>query len=159
MSWEPKDEKVVRLPVGRTLTEKSRFNPDCKHRAVEVQNWGRDRHVSCKTCGVRLDPVAILADYAKDERRLRSFDADEAQLRQEIEGLEKEKRKLRGQVRRLEESHKAFALLKSLRAFAKHVPEKRVRQSIEDVERRLREQLRGEFEHGPLFDSEEPVRG
>ena len=155
---EKSSADVVRLPIRRTLepakpSERSKVGhfSVCQHRRVEVQGRGkRERFVECATCGERLDPIAVLYDFARNERSFVSgseaFRAERDRLEAEVEGLKKAQKRAKGKLRRLEEKHRVFALLKKLRAAARDIPKKANRWPIESIEREIGRLLRGELE-------------
>ena len=67
-----RERKVISIEEaqGGTVTTNYEVKPrvwGCKHRQLTLDE---DEHaVYCKQCGIRLDPYAILAEYAAGERR------------------------------------------------------------------------------------------
>jgi len=85
-----------------TIRERIPKRDECLHQAVEVDP--RNRVVVCCNCDALVDPIVVLVEIAKRERRCwyQSKQAKDArnQLREEIDQLKKEKRNLDRQVQR-----------------------------------------------------------
>lgn len=96
-------EKVVQLrPDLPPLDAVERSAaPDCKHRQVIVDE---QRHlVSCRTCGLDLDPLFVLLQYAKEERRFHYASEwrrrEQAELNTSIDKLKAEESRIKARLR------------------------------------------------------------
>lgn len=131
---------VVRLrPTSAKL---SRWAPQCLHDHIDIDPGAR--RVRCGTCGVELDPIAVLFNYAQAFFHIEKLQEDIAKWQRiaehtlaRSESLRHEEVDLQGRVH-------------SLRAL-----EKRLQRDIEG----LRDSSRKAHPNGPLFSETAPSDG
>lgn len=64
------DELLDEPPLTEVMAWQIVTSDRCKHQSIVVCNEGTDRYVECGKCEARLDPIAVLAEYAEQDRRL-----------------------------------------------------------------------------------------
>lgn len=66
------DELLDHPPLTELMRWQVITGSRCKHARVIVCNESTERYVECGECEARLDPIAVLAEYAEKDRQLLS---------------------------------------------------------------------------------------
>ncbi|WP_313036604.1 FtsB family cell division protein [Stenotrophomonas acidaminiphila] len=114
------DEKIIQAFPARDLPEcpvdVERRVGFCQHRKITLVE--HDREVVCTECGAKLDPFNYLLAGALAMRHgwsdHRYVVEELKRKRQQLEDLEKARKRLQAQVRRLKQGHDALDLRKPL---------------------------------------------
>lgn len=76
----------------------------CRHLKLKVD--AEMRTVECSLCGVVLDPVQVLIDFARKERKLGYTHQAMKDARGRLRNLEDEERRIKSRIRRAEKKLK-----------------------------------------------------
>lgn len=104
------DEKIIRAFPAKELPEcpvafeeRRHAFSYCQHPLININT--HDRLITCAKCGATLDPFDYVAAEARAIRRgwddYRQIQALLSERRQQIADLDRERKRLQGQVRRL----------------------------------------------------------
>lgn len=78
----PIDEEPTNVIVLSEVRSQYRFDK-CQHKHIEVDEVSAE--VECKDCGLKLNPIAVLARLAREESRLRIRIEQSQKLKAELD--------------------------------------------------------------------------
>ena len=97
-------KRLRALDTGIAIAEVTEHSKQRCHYHTRVIVDEHSPHVRCATCDTKLDPYAVLLQYAKEERRFRwseqSLRDEKEKLAKEVEILKRQRANLRSQIRK-----------------------------------------------------------
>ena len=95
------NHNVIHLgPTGPATSRVGDYDgdhPKCRHRSFNID--AKARIVECNNCGVDLDPIEVLHDFATGERSFRFWAADEKKVHARLKALHEDERKTKARLK------------------------------------------------------------